>query len=68
MALRFGKKFSRLAAIMGVLVLAGVLATAVLFARDRVLLRSVLANVDAPPPASAKACANPCRSGRMLLL
>ena len=67
-ALRFNRSSRRVAAVIGVLVAVGVLAAVVLFARDRVLLTRVLANVDTHPTSAGKACAAPCRSGRMLLL
>ena len=65
-AFRITRSSRRLAAVIGVLIVIGVLAAGVLFARDRVLMTHVLANVESP--ASAKACAKPCRGGRMLLL
>lgn len=64
-AFRVTRSSRRLAAVIGVLFVVGLLAAGVLFARDRVLTH-VLANVE--PPASASACAKPCRGGRMLLL
>ena len=57
-----------MAAAIGIVIVAALLALGVLFARDRVLTTRVLAHVDASPGASGNGCVRSCRGGRILLL